>query len=128
MVLMIHQEFNEALLDAVDFALDSLGKSSKQALYFHLKECNVERADIPDKINEFDSFLKLIFKDGASFLERLILRKLCDELKIAYEDVHDSGFVETVSRIRRMASDRETLLTGFQPVEDLALAKAEEGR
>lgn len=64
-MLMKNQRFDEALLDAVDFVFHSLGQSCKQSLYFHLKATfHTERAEISDRVEEFDRALKLIFKDG----------------------------------------------------------------
>ena len=62
------QEFDEALLSAVDFAFGSLGKSCKQTLYFHLKATfHLERAEIPDRVEEFDRafnrFLEILQKE-----------------------------------------------------------------
>jgi hypothetical protein len=74
---MIYQEFNETLLEAVDFAFSSLGESCRRALYFHLETTfRLPRRQIPKRPEEFDEALETIFKRGAVFLEKLILRKL----------------------------------------------------
>ena len=62
---MSDKKFNDSLLRAVDFAFDSLGKSCKQALYFHLKNSfHVRRENVSDEVKCFGEALKLIFKDG----------------------------------------------------------------
>jgi len=108
---MTLKKFDGALLNAVDFAFNSLGRSCKQALYFHLKNTfHVGRGEIPEKVEEFDNALKLIFKDGAIFLERLILDELCEGLEVKFEEKNVLNFDEAVSKIRSMVLERESLL------------------
>jgi len=107
---MALKKFDAALLNAVDFAFNSLGRSCKQALYFHLKKTfHIGRREIPEKVEEFDNALKLIFKDGAIFLERLILDELCEGLEVKFEE-NVLNFDEAVSKIRSMVLERESLL------------------
>jgi hypothetical protein len=109
-VVVSNKRFNEAFLKAVDSAFDSLGKSCKQALYFHLKNTfHVGRREIPEKVEEFDNALKLIFKDGTIFLERLILDELCEGLEVKFEE-NVLNFDEAVLKIRSMVLERESLL------------------
>lgn len=108
---MTLKKFDDTLLKAVDFAFNSLGRSCKQALYFHLKNTfHVGRREIPEKVEEFDNALKLIFKDGAIFLERLILDELCEGLEVKLEEKNVLNFDEAVSEIRSMVLERESLL------------------
>ena len=108
---MTLKKFDVALLKAVDFAFNSLGRSCKQALYFHLKNTfHVGRREIPEKVEEFDNALELIFKDGAIFLERLILDELCEGLGVKFEEKNVLNFDEAVSEIRSMVLKRESLL------------------
>ena len=108
---MKSQKFDDALLKAVDFAFNSLGKSCRQALYFHLKTTfHTSRTEIPEKVEEFDNALKLIFKDGAIFLERLILDELCEGLEIKFEEKNVLNFDEAVSKIRSIVLEKESLL------------------
>jgi len=110
--LMVYQKFDEALLSAVDFAFRSLGESCQRTLYFHLKTTfHVEKADIPNKVEEFDAAMRLIFGDGAVFLERLILEKLCEGFEIKFEEKGNLDFVEAILRVRSMVLEREYLLT-----------------
>jgi hypothetical protein len=107
---MTLKKFDAALLNAVDFTFNSLGRSCRQALYFHLKKTfHVGRGEIPEKVEEFDNALKLIFKDGAIFLERLILDELCEGLEVKFEE-NVLNFDEAVSKIRSMVLERESLL------------------
>jgi len=98
---MILQEFDEALLEAIDFAFYSLGRSCRRALYFHLKTTfHLPRRQIPKKVEEFDEALRMIFKIGAVFLEKLILVKLCEMLKLELVEGGAVDFVESISMIR----------------------------
>lgn len=107
---MKSQKFDDALHKAVDFAFNSLGKSCRQSLYFHLKTTfHISRTEIPEKVEEFDNALKLIFKDGTIFLERLILDKLCESLEVKFEE-NVLNFDEAVLKIRSMVLERESLL------------------
>jgi hypothetical protein len=125
---MARQKVNDALLKAVDFAFNSLGKSCKQALYFHLKTSfHIGRVEIPEKVEEFDNTIRLIFKDGAVFLEGLILEKLCDDLGVKFDRSHRSGFVETISRIRGIVSEGESPLMVSSFDEEVAVDKGKKG-
>ena len=124
---MIGQKFDEAFVKAVDFAFSSLGKSCQLALYFHLKTIfHVERADIPNKVEQFDDALNAIFRDGAVFLERLILEKLCEELGVEFEEKHAFDFVEAVSKIQRMVVEESLqMIPHFR--EEVTLVKKKRG-
>jgi hypothetical protein len=124
---MKNQRFNEALLNAVDFAFHSLGQSCKQSLYFHLKATfHIERAEISDRVEEFDRALRLIFKDGAVFLERLILKKLCEDLRVRFERESGSDFVEAVLKVQSLVLANESMLT-VSSLSDIALVESETG-
>jgi len=124
---MKSQKFDAALLNAVDFVFNSLGKSCKQALYFHLKNTfHVGRREIPEKVEEFDNALKLIFKDGAIFLERLILDELCEGLEVKFEE-NVLNFDEAVLKIRSMVLEGESLLMVSDFSERAAVVKRKRG-
>jgi hypothetical protein len=125
---MAFKKFHDALLKAVDFTFNSLGESCRQALYFHLKTTfHLGKAEIPEKVGEFDNAIRLIFKDGAVFLENLILEKLCDSLGVEFEENDTLGFVEAVSKVRNMVSERESLLAVSDFSEEVAVVKRERG-
>jgi hypothetical protein len=78
------------------------------------------RRQIPERLEEFDEALRIIFKSGATFLEKLILRKLCEmlEVKVVEDDALD--FVESISRIRSISSSSVTLVPGFSEITSTA--------
>jgi hypothetical protein len=124
---MKSQKFDDALLKAVDFAFNSLGKSCRQALYFHLKTTfHISRTEIPEKVEEFDDAVRLIFKGGAGFLERLILEKLCESFEIKFKEKNPLSFVEAISKVRGMVLERESLLA-VSDFGEVAVVERERG-
>jgi hypothetical protein len=125
---MAFRKFNDALLKAVDFAFNSLGESCRHALYFHLKTTfHLARTEIPEKVGEFDNAIRLIFKDGAVFLENLILEKLCDSLRVDFEENDVLDFVEAVFKVRNTVSERESLLAVSDFSEGVTVVEGERG-
>ena len=69
--------FNSLFLEAVDSTFSMLGDSSKQALYFHLKNSfGVSKEAIPHHIEFFTDALEQIFGQGALLLEAQIMETL----------------------------------------------------
>ena len=78
------EDFNELLLESIDAALSSIGESSKIAIYFLLEEkFNIQRHEIPCKLEDFTRALEVIFKDGARCLEMLFLKNLNVKLGVS---------------------------------------------
>jgi hypothetical protein len=97
-------DFKELLLEAVDAALSLLGDSSKQAIYFYLeKNFNLEKQDIPDRIEEFTIIIERLFGHGAKVLEIEIMKNLFVNVGSAFEYFPENGdllFVEYVAAAR----------------------------
>jgi hypothetical protein len=73
--------FDELLLSAVDRAFLCLGSSSKDAVYFSLKEdFRLPRKEIPARLYEFSEALERLFGIGSRHLEILIMKELNKEL------------------------------------------------
>jgi len=118
---MISREFEDTLLRAVDFAFCSLGKSCRRALYFHLETTfRLSRRQIPERFDEFDEALETIFRSGASFLEKLILRRLCEMLGVRAVEDDALDFVESISMIRSISSSSVILVPSFSEVTSTA--------
>lgn len=72
--------FSRLLLEAVDEALSSLGDSVKQTIYFHLqKTFEINKQEIPDKIEEFANALEEMFGLGAKLLEIRIMKSFYEK-------------------------------------------------
>jgi len=71
------REFDKLLLSVIDEALNSLGETVKQSIYFHIeKNVSVTRNEIPENLVEFQGGLEKIFGAGARFIEVLIMKNL----------------------------------------------------
>jgi hypothetical protein len=91
--------FDKLLLCAIDEALNSLGESVKQSIYFHIEnKFSVARNAIPENLVEFQGGLEKIFGAGAPFIEILIIKNL--HIKIGLPLVMEKGeqleFIEYV--------------------------------
>ncbi|MCW4046338.1 MAG: DUF3227 domain-containing protein [Candidatus Bathyarchaeota archaeon] len=71
--------FDELLLRTIDEALNSLGESVKQAIYFHIENTfGLNRMQIPENLQLFQEALEKIFGAGARLIEVQIIKKLHD--------------------------------------------------
>ena len=69
--------FDRLLLCAIDEALNSLGKSVRQSIYFHMEnKFSINRNEIPGNLQGFQGGLEELFGTGARFIEVLIMKNL----------------------------------------------------
>jgi hypothetical protein len=96
-------DFDKFLLEAVDEALAAIGESSKKAIYFHLeKDFNIQKQEIPCKIDAFILAVEKIFGIGANFLEALILKELYEKTGLKEEDSFKNlSFAEKVAAVKQ---------------------------
>lgn len=99
----MHQNnFRKILLEAVEEGLSSLGDSPKQAIFFHLENSfKIEKDNIPANLTEFEKALEKIFGPGASFLEKLILKRLYEKLNLEFESEDTGNFVELLDNVKK---------------------------
>ena len=96
--------FEELLLGAIDEGLALLGDLSKQAFYYHLEETfNINRQDIPCKIEEFTDAIEKIFGTGAKIIQIQIMK--CLFKKVGYTIKHykkptSLEFTEYIAAVR----------------------------
>ena len=77
--------FCNVLLEAIDDALLSLGKSVKPSIYSHLENsCCIKKKEIPFRIEDFQNALEHIFGFGARHLEILFIKNLYGKLRTEY--------------------------------------------
>jgi nucleoside-diphosphate-sugar epimerase len=98
------RSFAKLLLEAVDEGLSSLGDSAKYAIYFHLKKTfNINRRDIPSKIEQFADAIEKIFGFGAKPIEILIMRRLYEKVGwiVEYPEHKDLVFAEYIAAARQ---------------------------
>ena len=111
------QEFDKLLLSAIDEALNSLGESVKQSIYFHIEnKFSVARNAIPENLVEFQGGLEKIFGTGARFIEILIMKNLHSKIGlpllieskqlefVKYVDAAKEGFLKKTHEIEAVES------------------------
>ncbi len=81
-------DFEKLLLDSVDEGLTTIGESSKQAIYFHLeKGFDIQKQEIPRKIEDFALAVEKIFGIGAGFIPKLLNLNIVDRIiKVSFGD------------------------------------------
>jgi hypothetical protein len=96
------QEFGEVLLESIDDSLLILGEEPKNAVYQYLSTIqSLERKDIPDRLEDFQSGLKNALGGAARVVERLILRKLFQKIGSTFKESSEYEFAEHVNEARR---------------------------
>ncbi len=109
---MPRKAFNNILLAAVEESFASLGESSKQAIFYHLESSfQIKKEDIPVNLTEFEKALEGIFGHGAPYLEKLIMQRLCDKLRLSPEDETLGGFSESMDSVRKRLEPTEKSVT-----------------
>jgi hypothetical protein len=96
------------LLCAVEESLSSLGDSPKQAIFFHLENSfNIKKEGIPTNLTEFAKAIEGIFGIGAPYLEKLIVKRLCEKLGLDFEEMKDWNFLEYINSVQTCLSPRK---------------------
>jgi hypothetical protein len=91
-------QFQEALLKAVDEGLLVLGASVKQAVYYYIERYyNIKREEIPFKPKEFHEALENIFGFGAKVLEKLVVKTFYEILGLTFEEHEDWTLIEYIT-------------------------------
>jgi hypothetical protein len=104
--------FSKILLAAVEESLSSLGNSPKQAILFHLEDSfKIKKEHIPENITEFAKALEKIFGPGALYLEKLIVKRLYENLGLEFEDVESRDFLECVDQVKKRLPHKEGYIT-----------------
>ena len=74
----IDSQLDLKILSAVDDSLASFGESVKQVVYFQLQnKYQMEKQEIPSRIDEFALAIEEIFGIGARLIEMKIMEILC---------------------------------------------------
>jgi hypothetical protein len=105
--------FEEDLLEAIDEGFSLLGESPKQAVYFHLeKTFQMNRLDIPYRIEEFIDAIEKIFGAGAKILEIQMMK--CLFKKVGYTFKHyprqkNLTFTEYIAAVKLEKNNYENI-------------------
>lgn len=104
---MVENNFDKALLSAIEEGLCPLGDSSREAIFFHLeKSFDIRKEDIPTRLKEFKEALEGIFGPGAQTIGRLITKHLQSELGLNSEPVESLDIVKYVDSAKRQVTRR----------------------
>ena len=96
------QAFGEILLESIDDSLQILGEEPKNAVYQYLSTIqSLDKKDIPDRLEDFQSGLKSALGGAARVVERLILRKLFQKIGSTFKETSEYEFAEHVNEARR---------------------------
>lgn len=99
---MPQKNFSKILLSAVEESLSSLGDSPKQAILFHLESSfKIKKEEIPTNLTEFTKALERIFGPGASYLEKLIVKRLCEKMGLEFADSDSLDFLGSVECLKK---------------------------
>lgn len=102
---MTRVDFEQILMSAVDEGLCLLGDSPKQAILFHLETSfQLKKENIPSSLTEFQKALEGMLGPGATYIEKVIVRRLHEKLGLSFGEDTDTGFLECVetAKIRTM--------------------------
>ncbi len=109
---MPQNNFSKILLTAVEESLSSLGDSPKQAIFFHLENSfKIKKEGIPTNLTEFAKALEGIFGPGASYLEKLIAKRLYEKLGLDFENEGNWDFLESVTQVRKRLMPKGAYVT-----------------
>ncbi|MDI6847909.1 MAG: hypothetical protein QMD13_08820 [Candidatus Bathyarchaeia archaeon] len=99
--------FKKIILVAVEEGLSSLGDSPKQAIFFHLEvSFRITKEHIPANLTEFAEALEKIFGPGASYLEKLIVKRLYEKLGLEFEEAETWNFLDYVDNAKKHLSPK----------------------
>lgn len=95
----------QALIEAVDEGLLTLGESGREAVYFHLNNTySLKKENVPDKPQAFDEALRKIFGVGADVIERSVVKKLYSKLEIDFIEKKNYGFANYINDAAKTAN------------------------
>ncbi len=107
---MAERAFEKLLGEAIDDALQTLGDSARQSIYFHLEDrFKVTKDDIPRRLEDFEQGLERIFGPGSRFLEILIMQKLYEKTgkPLDWDETKELLFIDYVKAAKQSYSRKK---------------------
>jgi len=102
------KQTKQLLTQAVDQALLTLGESAREAVYFHLQKIvSLTKDDVPDNLDAFEKGLEKIFGTGAKMIEIAVIKNLCQQLAIEFEEKKNISLVDYVNWAMEKARAKE---------------------
>lgn len=99
------RSFERILLDAVDESLLVLGEEPRATMYSLLRSRHsINEKEIPNRLGDFSSSIRKILGAGGPVVERLIVRKLCQQLNLEPQAFKQYDFQTSVEQCRKMST------------------------
>ncbi|MEM1552588.1 MAG: hypothetical protein QXH03_07985 [Candidatus Bathyarchaeia archaeon] len=98
------KDFQKTFLEAIEEGISTLGETPKRATLYHLENTfKIKLEEIPKNLTEFQKALEKIFGPGASYLEKLILKKLYHKFQLEFEEPESQqpNLMNSVESLRR---------------------------
>lgn len=109
--------FEDILMEAIDEALSSFGKTCQQAIYFHLeKEFKLNKREIPCRIKHFTEAIETIFGYGAKILEIRIMENLFKKMGYTNLRFQDRKNLEFTQYIEAAKNNNNYWMRGLTPL------------
>lgn len=99
--------FYSILLDAIDESFSTLGEQAKTSIYSYLESSmGIRKAEIPFRIDDFQTALERLFGIGARYVEILFIKNMHEKIKVKYPNENPRCLVPdlTFQQYVRMAS------------------------
>jgi hypothetical protein len=93
--------FEEILLNVIDEEFSLLSESCQKIIYFYLKnEYNIDRMEIPAKIEGFSEAIESMFKDGAKILQIRIMKSFHKRIGYTNQNICDKERLDFVEYLK----------------------------
>ncbi|MDT8781626.1 MAG: hypothetical protein IAX22_03130 [Candidatus Bathyarchaeota archaeon] len=100
-------DFDKALGQTIDESLNAIGEPAKKIFYFHVEnKYTLKQQDISKNPELFVLALKNLLGAAGTYVESLILKKICEKYDIEYEKLKNLSFEDAIKEIRKIATNR----------------------
>jgi hypothetical protein len=96
-------DFEKLLLDSIDDALLSLGEAAQKSIYLHFEQdFNLNRIEIPKRLDKFQLALEKIFGIGSRYIEIMIMKNLHKKISLTIDSEQNRQleFIKYVDTVR----------------------------
>jgi len=96
------KEFEKILLETIDESMVQVFGNTSTGVIYNFIEGNhdLKKEDIPENLEIFSSILEKMFGFGATFLEKLVLKKLYMKLGLKYEEKEGYKFLDYIKELK----------------------------
>lgn len=99
---LVQDNFNRALLEAIDEGFSLLGHLPREAIFHNLEASfQMKKEDIPLNLARFKVFLETTFGSGTRYMEGIIINRLCEKLDLPSGTLGNSDLGVCVDELKR---------------------------